>query len=176
MTTSRARTARTVASLLVLVLALGACAEAEVVQRQPAADDDGLQATGQVDGGRLAISSGGPQVLLADCDPRGAPDRDLCIIGRTIDGESVAIVIENPAVLVAGETVPVRADDCTTCDDVTGHAVVDLRLGGTQVRATSGRLVVSAAGERYTTSFRLRFGGADQLVGEFNVLPGTGGG
>lgn len=178
---SRPRRSVTGALLLALVLVLTGgmltgCVEAEVVQRQPEAPDDGLQATGRLDGGRVAISDGGPVVTLGDCDPRGEADEDLCMVARTINGQQVNLVLENPAVLIAGEELPVRGDTCggAACDQVAGHAVVDLRLGAREVRATGGRLTVTAADERYAARFDLQFPRGEELRGTFNVRPGTG--
>ncbi len=153
---------------------LGGGVTVEEVQRQPAAPNDGLQATGRIDGSRIVVSYGDPAVTLGDCDPRDATDTDLCLVSRTIGGSQVTLVIENPDVLAAGETVPVEADPCATCDDVAGLAVVEVRYERGSLRARGGRLQVTAADERYTATFDLRLPGNDQLVGEFNVRPGTG--
>ncbi len=169
-----------VTRLLPFVLAgtllLGACVNPEESgQRQAEAEDDGVQATGRIGGARVAISDGGPETLIGDCDPGDGADEDVCWIARTIDGLTIAFVIENPAALVAGETLPVRADRCTDCDDVTDHAVVDLRINGDQRRASSGQLVVTQAGPRYAASFRVGFDDSDELIGDFNIrqlLPG----
>lgn len=162
--------------LVLTVSVLTGCVEAEVVQRQPEAPDDGLQATGRLDGGRVAISDGGPAVTLGDCDAGGEVDEDLCMVARTINGQQVALVLENPGVLAEGTEIPVRGDTCTgaACDRVRGHAVVDLRLGTREVRATDGRLTVTAADERYAARFDLQLPRGEELRGSFNVRPGTG--
>lgn len=152
------------------VMLLGACVNPEESgQRQAEAEDDGVQATGRIDGARVAISDGGPETLIGDCDPGDGADEDVCWIARTIDGLTIAFVIENPSALVPGETLPVRSDMCSDCDAVTEHAVVDLRIDGEQRRASSGQLVVTQAGPRYAASFRLGFAGGDELTGEFNI-------
>lgn len=160
---------RPIAACTVLALVLLGCASPNVPQRQPEAVDDGVQATGRLDGRRVAISDGAPETNLTDCDPGGLPDDDVCWIARTIDGVTVAFVVENPAVLAADETVRVRDGDCDTCDDVRDHAVVDLRVDGTQQRATSGRLAVQQVGERYAADFEVRFVSGDALTGSFNI-------
>ena len=153
----------------VLALLLAACATSSLPQRQPEALDDGVQATGRLDGQRVAASDGAPETNLVDCDAGDGIDADVCWIARTIDGLTIAFVIENPDALQAGETIPVQEDPCDTCDDVTGHAVVDLRVDGEQRRASSGRLVVSETGQRYAAQFDVRFRGGDALNGEFNI-------
>lgn len=168
-TTLRRRLA--VASLLAALTA--GCVGGEEVQRQPEADDDGIQATGTIDGRRVAISRGAPVVTLGDCDPNEGLDRDLCLVFRTIDGVQMNLVVENPDALVAGETIDVRARDCVGCDDVTDVAVVDLRIDSEQRRAEGGRLVVREADERYAVEFDLRLPSGDRLTGSFNVRPGA---
>lgn len=151
---------------------LPACAEGDAVQRQAVTGTDGVQATGRLDGQRIAISSGEPDVVLGDCDPGDGMDRDLCVNVRTIDGVTMNIVIENPdGVAAVGDTVPVRSDTCTAtgCDDVTEVAVVDVRVGGTQERATGGTLTITDLEERGVGRFDLRFPDGDTLVGTFDV-------
>ncbi len=160
---------RFLAAWAALAVLLAGCASSSVAQRQPEALDDGVQATGRLFGGRIAISDGSPETNLVDCDPRDGPDDDVCWIARTIDGLTVAFVVENPGALVAGETVPVRAHECQDCDDVVDQAVVDLRIEGEQRRATSGRLVVHEADERYAADFRIRFQDGDEITGTFNI-------
>lgn len=156
---------------LVGALVLAACAEGDVVQRQAATGEDGFQATGRLGGARVAISSGDPNVTLGDCDPGDGRDQDLCILGRTIDGLRVNLVIENPGVMVPGEVIPVRAHGCETdaCDAVTDHAVIDLRVDGEQARATGGTLRTRSFDDRATADVDLRFQDGDQLVGSFDV-------
>ena len=157
--------------LIVVAALLAGCAEGDVVQRQAETGEEGLQATGRLDGSRVAISSGDPNVTLGDCDPGDGLDEDLCVLGRTIDGLRVNLVIENPAAMVPGEVLPVRADDCdaAACDDLTDHAVVDLRVEGEQTRATGGTLRTRAFGDRVTADIDLRFRDGDGLVGSFDV-------
>ncbi len=157
---------RIVTALLAVVLA--GCASSGVPQRQPEALDDGVQATGRLDGRQVAISDGAPETNLVDCDPQ-TPDEDVCWIARTIDGLTVTFVIENPGALVPGEQLRVRDSTCAACDDVTDQAVVDLRIDGEQRRATGGRLRVREAGDRYAASFDIRFPDGDRLTGEFNI-------
>ncbi len=154
---------------MVGALVLSGCASSSVAQRQPEALDDGVQATGRLDGARIAVSDGSPETNLVDCDPGNGPDEDVCWIARTIDGLTIAFVVENRAALVAGETLPVRDHECEDCDDVRDQAVVDLRVDGEQRRASSGRLVVREAGERYAADFRIRFRDGDELTGAFNI-------
>lgn len=159
-------TRRLVTAALAVVLA--GCASSSLPQRQPEALDDGVQATGRLDGQRVAISDGAPETNLVDCDPQ-VVDEDVCWIARTIDGLTIAFVIENPGALVPGETLPVRDQDCDACDDVADRAVVDLRVDGEQRRATGGHLKVREAGDRYAAGFDIRFPDADTLTGEFNI-------
>lgn len=170
--TRRAVLRRVAVTALLGALAVG-CVGGEEVQRQPEADDDGIQATGTIDGRRVAISRGAPVVTLGDCDPNDGLDRDLCMVFRTIDGEQMNLVVENPDALVAGETLDVRTRDCDACDDVTDVAVVDLRVEGDQRRAEGGRLVVHEAEERYAAEFDLRLPNGQRLTGSFNVRPGA---
>lgn len=158
---------------LCLALLLAACASSGEVQRQPEAVDEGLQATGLLDGSRVAISRGEPVVLYGDCDPNEGLDQDLCILVRTLDGVPINLVIENPSALQAGEELPVRDDACVDCDEVRTHAVVDLRVAGDTLRASGGRLVVSEAARRFAAEFDLRLGSGQRLTGSFNVLPGA---
>lgn len=157
---------RIVTALLGVVLA--GCAGSGVPQRQPEALDDGVQATGRLDGQQVAISDGSPETNLVDCDPQ-TPDEDVCWIARTIDGLTIAFVIENPGALVVDEQIRVRDSTCVACDDVTDQAVIDLRIDGEQRRASSGRLRVREVGDRYAASFDIRFPDADRLTGEFNI-------
>lgn len=173
----RARVVRWLAGPVVLAAALlSGCVEAEV-QRQPETADDGLQATGRLEGGRVAISDGGPEVTLGDCDPLGEIDRDLCMVVRTINGQQLNLVVENPDALIEGERIPIRADSCSgpACDAVRDHAVVDLRLGDRELRATGGHLDVRLAGERYAARFELRLPNGGELTGRFNVRPPSSG-
>lgn len=165
-----------VAFALLGVLVAG-CASSSVGQRQAETLDDGVQATGRLDGARVAISDGGPETNLVDCDPGIATDADVCWTARTIDGASLTFVIENPGALVAGERIDVRESDCATCDDVADHAVVELRVDGRSRRGRGGYLDVSRADDRYAARFDVRFRGGATLSGRFNVrehVPGEG--
>lgn len=163
------------AALLLLALAAGGCVSAEEGQRQPDAPDDGMQATGVIDGRRVVVSSGEPVVLFGDCDPGDGLDRDLCIRVQTIDGVQLNLVIENPSALSPGEEFEVRADPCDTCDDIRTHLVVELRIDGEARRVSSGDVTVGTAGQRFAADFDLRLPSGDRLTGAFNVRVAVGG-
>jgi hypothetical protein len=152
---------------------LAACAEGDVVQRQAQTGADGIQATGILDGKRIAVSSGEPEVVRGDCDPADGLDRDLCIVGRTIDGVTINVVIENPDALVAGESLPVLPSSCAAaaCDELSEQAVVDVRVAGEQRRATRGSLRPTSTEGRIAAEFDLRFPDGDRLTGRFDVDP-----
>lgn len=153
-----------------LALLLAACVTPEgSTHRQPEAVDDGVQVTGVLGGSRVALTSGDPEVSFRDCDGGDGLDDDVCWVARTIDGLQIAFVIENPGVLVPGETLTVRSDPCDLCDDVSDKVVVDVRVGGEQRRATGGTMTVIEVGERIAARFRLTFPGGDDLTGSFNV-------
>lgn len=168
---SRPAGGRAVVCALAVALLLGACGEEEATQRQPEAPDDGIQITGTLRGQRLSVSDGAPEVLLGDCDSRDGVDRDLCVVARTLIGDRVAVVLENPGILRAGARLPVAGDDCTHCDEVTGHVVVEVRREGRAVRAVGGRVVVRQAGPRYAAGLTLRFADGGVVSGGFNVRP-----
>lgn len=157
------------AVILVVLLLAGCLARQNTGHRQAEADNDGVQVTGTIDGAHVAISEGVPEVTFGDCDAGDGLDQDVCWIARTIDGMQVALVIENPSVLVAGETVAVVGSACGACDDVTEGVVVDLRVDGGQRRATNGRLEVTRVDERIAAGVDLRWAGGDQLTGSFNI-------
>lgn len=151
-------------------LVLTACAEAAVDHRQPEAVDDGVQVTGTLGGARVAISEGVPDVVFGDCDPGIDIDDDICWSARTIDGMTVGVVVENPAVLAAGEVVDVVDVDCDLdCDQVTDGVVVEVRWAGEVARAVGGRLDVAEVGDRVAADLDLRLPNADRLTGSFNV-------
>ncbi len=165
------------AGLLVAGLVLlPACAEGDAVQRQAVSGSDGVQATGSIDGQRVAISSGDPDVVLGDCDPGDGLDRDLCMNVRTIDGVTLNLVIENPDAVAAATdgSLPVRDDACeaAACDEVGDHAVVDLRVAGVQTRASGSTITVSELDVRAVGRFNLRFPDGDSLVGTFDLRLG----
>ena len=165
-------TRRLLTALVLAATIVAGCAEAENPQPQAQFPDEGVQATGTLDGRRVAISSGNPDVTAGDCDANDGPDDDLCMVVRSIDGDEVAIVIENPAVLSAGTRVDVRQDGCGGCDEVTSHAVVDIRLNGEQSRVISGSITPSTVGsDQVAADFRFNLSGGNQLVGSFNLVP-----
>ncbi len=162
--------ARRLAAALVGALLVGGCATASVAHRQAEARDDGVQVTGTLGGARVAISEGVPDVTFGDCDPGIEIDQDMCWSARTIDGMTVAMVVENPDVLVPGETVDVVAPDCDLdCDAVDDGVVVDVRWDGNQVRAVGGQLEVEDVGDRVAARLDLALPDADSLTGRFNV-------
>lgn len=154
-----------------LAVALTGCAEGDAVQQQAVTGQDGIQATGRVDGKRVALTTGSPTVVYGDCDPNDGLDVDLCVLGRTIDGVRINLVIENPDEMVVGEAVSVTRETCQgpDCDDVTGGLVVDLRVDGDEIRVESGTVTATAIGERSAAAFTLRFSGGDLLSGSFDV-------
>lgn len=162
---------RAAGAALAVTLLLGACGEEEATQRQPEAPDEGIQITGTLQGRRLSVSDGAPEVVLGDCDSRDGLDRDLCVVARTLIGDRVAVVVENPGILEAEARLPVGGEDCTHCDEVTGHLVVEVRREGRAVRAAGGRVVVRQAGPRYAAELTLRFADGGVLSGRFNVRP-----
>lgn len=168
------RRAMLVATAAVLVLA--GCESGDEVQTpvdavQPESRDEGIQATGQFDGARVAISRANPTVVVGDCDANDGLDEDLCILARTIDGVSITLVIENPAVLRPGESVDAGASCAATdCDGVSDGAVVELRIEGERIPVTRGTLQVEEAGPRWVADFEL-FVPDGRLNGTFDVAP-----
>ncbi|MDP9023030.1 MAG: hypothetical protein M3N57_10150 [Actinomycetota bacterium] len=150
----------------------------QAVQRAPVASDDGIQLTGTLSGRQIHVTDGEPEVVLGDCDPNDGVDEDLCIVTFTIDGAPLALVVENPAGLAAGERLPVvepAAAGCLPhCDDLTGGAVIEVRRGQQRQFATSGSVVVREAGSRYAATFVLGFG-KGRVTGAFNVGPAPDG-
>lgn len=165
--------------MLVVVLALLAvgmagCGDDETAPVQPVTPnsrDQGIQATGTLDGQRVAISRGNPTVVVGDCDASDGLDRDLCILARTISGQSINLVIENPAVLVPGETVTAGVECTGACDDVTAGAVAELRIDGDVRPVERGSVTVAEAGPRWIGEFDLVLSGGDRLIGTFDVEP-----
>lgn len=166
---------RRLAALALVLLAATGCAGSDESQRQPEVPDDGLQATGVLDGRRVAISRGEPGVVHGDCDANDGADRDLCLRVRTIDGVDVNVVIENPDALGPGRRLEVRPDACGHCDDVGDHAVVRLRTDAWTRQAESGHLTPSLVGDRVAAEFDLRFRDGDRLTGAFSVRTGGAG-
>lgn len=156
--------------MTVLAVLAASCVEPEVSQRQPASSADGMQATGQLDGHRVALSDGEPEVAHADCDLPDGVDEDLCIVARTIDGSTLSLVIENPALLADGESLPVSS--CQGhCDHHTDGVVIEVRLDGSVHRAAGGTIDVMTAGPRWAAAFTVRFGPGESLTGAFDVRP-----
>lgn len=156
--------------VVAVMLLLTGCATSNPAHRQAEAVDDGVQATGIIDGSRVAISRGVPEVVFGDCDPGDGQDTDICWVARTIDGLSIAFVLENPGALEEGATLEVVPEDCVGCDDVTGGVVVELRVNGEARRADGGRVeVIAVPGERAAADFDLQFADGDELRGSFNV-------
>lgn len=153
-------------------LALIGCGGDSGSQRGPVSVDDGIRASGQFSGSRLNVDDGEPEVVLGDCDPGDGPDGDLCIVTRSIDGSSVSLVIENPLIMQRGGTITVGSN-CQgfACEDVSDQAVVEVRVDGSSLRASSGRLEVTQSGPRYAAHFTLRFRDGSGLSGVFDVRP-----
>ena len=167
---------RVLLGVAVLATLLAGCESGDEVQLpvdtvQPASRDEGISATGLLDGARVAISRGNPTVVVGDCDANDGLDEDLCILSRTIDGRSVNLVIENPAVLVPGETVDAGVDCNVGCDDVTAGAVVEVRVDGDARPVQRGTLTVREAGPRWIADFDLVLPFGDELSGTFDVAP-----
>lgn len=162
--------------LVVAALVLAGCEDSDEVQAlvdavQPESRDEGIQATGLLDGARVAISRGNPTVVLGDCDANDGLDVDLCILARTISGTSVNLVIENPDVLVPGEQVPAGIECSGGCDDVTEGAVVEVRTDGEVRPVRRGSITVREAGPRWIADFDLVLPAGDRLQGTFDVAP-----
>lgn len=158
------------AGLAVLVVLAGCSPTPQ--QRQPVAADDGIQLTGRIDDRRVSLSDGAPQVVLGDCDPNQGRDTDLCAVTRTIDGERLAVVIENPDVLAPDTVVQVLDDACAeaACDVLRDGVVVDVRLGDLVLRATGGTVTVVEAGpRRFRGELLLQLPPNGRLTGTFNL-------
>lgn len=165
--------ARPLLAAVLAALLLGGCVDGEgAQQQQPSGTDDGLRATGLLDGARVAISRGNPIVVDGDCDPNQGLDEDLCILVRTIDGLELNLVVENPALLVPGAVLEVDERDCgdTGCDDVDDVLVLELRVDGVPRPVERGRVEVSQADdERVAAQFDLFLSAGDRLTGEFDI-------
>lgn len=153
---------------------LTACPSAAQPQPQPETADDGIRFAGRVGTQQLNVSDGAPEVQLGDCDPNDGPDRDLCLVTHTVEGQPIAVVIENPAVLEDAGRLTVRTPDgvgCTGgCDDVREALVIEVRRGDARSFATGGTVTVREAGERYAADFVLELEGGS-ITGHFNVAP-----
>lgn len=167
---------RGVLAVATVALVLAGCEDGDEVQTsvdavQPESRDEGIQATGLLDGARVAISRGNPTVVVGDCDANDGLDEDLCILARTIDGLTVNLVIENPGVLVPGETVEAGIACSTGCDAITEGAVVELRIDGDVRPVRRGTITVAEAGPRWIADFDLVLPFGDRLRGAFDVAP-----
>lgn len=167
---------RTALVLLTVLVLVAACGTGERPQTpQPRDGRAGLQLSGTVAGSQVAVSDGSPDLILGDCDVLGGPAHDLCAESRDLRGGPVVLAVRNPAVLVAGETLPVEDPGCTGqgCDAVADVAVVDVLLDGNGPRrATSGVLALTAVqeGRRYAGSLRLELPDGT-LSGHFDLVP-----
>ena len=154
-----------------VAFALAAGCTASEPQRGPAAHDDGLQLTGTLAGRQVSVSDGQPEVVSGDCDPLDGADVDLCVIARTIDGETLGLAFDNPVALFAGTRLDVERPSCTpaVCDDVADVAHVDVRRGEERHVAVGGELRVTEATDRHAGSFQLEFADGGTLSGSYNV-------
>ncbi|QBI21207.1 hypothetical protein ER308_17615 [Egibacter rhizosphaerae] len=159
--------------LLGALVVLSACGTAAVDDSREAGS--GLELTGDVDGARVTVNDGAPELVVGDCSPRFGPGTDVCAISRAVGGEVFVLSIENPEVLEVGDTLDVAASDCRgpTCDDVTEHAVIDVQLGANdRVRAQGGTLRVDVVEEFRRYAGRLRLELPDgRLSGSFDLVP-----
>jgi hypothetical protein len=159
---------RLLGAVLAAAAVLAACGP-EPIQRQPVSSDDGIHLTGRLHGSQVHVSVGEPEVALGPCTWDRPQQTELCIIGRTIDGEPFGLVVENPDELVAGETLAVRS--ACPPDGCDGVALVEIRRGTERMRADGGELVVTSDGPRYAARFTLRVG-TGTMTGAFDVAPG----
>lgn len=177
-----ARPRRVVVLAVVVAAVVAGCADGTEDETEAAASpsatvaapvgaDDGIQATGRLDGSPVAISRGAPIVIVGDCDPTdGAADEDLCIRARTIDGLEVALVVENRDALVAGSTVEVGRASCLDgCDGITDVVIARLVVGDESIEVTGGSFDVAEAGPRWVADFTLELPFGDSLRGSFDV-------
>lgn len=174
-TVSRGPVTRRAVAALLSAAALVGCVSTDESQRQAEVPDDGLQATGLLDGRRVAISRGEPGVIDGDCDANDGTDRDLCLRVRTIDGVTLNLVLENPGALAVGERLEVRRDPCEHCDDVVSYAVVRVRVGGESREAQRGHLTPTRVDDRIAADFDLHLSDGDRLTGSFSVRPSLAG-
>jgi hypothetical protein len=160
--------------MVVLAVLFSGCWSAPAGTAQPRDGRAGLQLTGGVAGRQLAVSDGSPRLTVGDCDPDATGDDDVCVIARSIDGELVVLVVENPDMLVTGASLPVADPGCgARCDDITDVAVVDLQVGtDPRIRAQGGRLDVDEVTPhvRYVGGLRLSFA-TGSLTGSFDLVP-----
>lgn len=143
---------------------------------RPVDGRSGLQLTGTVRGRQFAVNDGAPRLRVGDCDVNEGGDRDVCFFSRDLDGRFFSLIFENPATLVAGETVPVVDPGCapSLCDDVTDGAIVDVGFAPDErrVRAEGGSVILRTveAGARYSGTIRLELPDGN-LSGSFEVVP-----
>jgi hypothetical protein len=163
------------AAIGAIALTLAGCGNgdepaAPVASVAPISVNAGIQATGTLDGKRVAISRGNPIVTLGDCDPEDGPDVDLCIAARTIDGLDVTLVIENPAILQPGVTLTADNPTCFRgCDAEADVIVALIRTLRDELRVASGTFEVREAGPRYIADFDITLPFGDRLIGTFDV-------
>lgn len=166
-----------VATLLLGAVLLAGCGEPDDHLPNPRDGRSGLRLSGTVDGRQVAVSDGLPVLNAGDCDVNAGPDRDVCFLSRDVSGDTVILIIENPAVLEEGAALTVGPGRCPqplACDDESDVAVIDVQIGldGPRVRATGGRLVMEVVQPfaRYRGTVRLELPGG-RLSGEFDVVP-----
>jgi len=164
---------RTLAALAATLLLAG-CTQPS--QTQQARDGRaGLQLSGTLGGRQVAVSDGGPDFVVGDCDPPDGPDEDVCALARDLDGALFALVFENPDVLREGAVLGVGANCANPqqCDLVGDRAVVRVQSGtGRRLTATDGQVRVRLVdkGRRYVGDIRLVLPGG-RLTGSFDLVP-----
>lgn len=167
---------KTVVVLALLpVLLLAGCGRGGATQ-QPRDGRAGLQLSGTLAGRQVAVSDGGPALIIEDCDPPDGLDDDVCAQARDLDGDLFVLVFENPEALVTGVSLPVGGD-CPTpaaCDDVLDVAVVRVQSGTrARITATGGELRMSRVDpgrRRYVGTVRLELPDGS-LSGSFDLVP-----
>lgn len=166
---------RPLAVVGVLALLLAGCVESGG-QRGPVSAADGLQLTGTLEGHRVAVSDGEPEVTYGDCDPADGRDVDLCIIARTVDGQQLGVVFENPDALLPGSTITVATRRCVPadCDTTTDVLLIEVRVDGRRLVASGGSVTVREAGRRWAGELLLRFADGSALSGDFDVRSARG--
>lgn len=166
---------RLVVTALLLALAASGCGRGGATQ-QPRDGRAGLQATGTVEGRQIAVSDGGPALVIDDCDPMDGLDDDVCAQARDLDGDVFVLVFENPDVLITGADLAVGGDCATParCDQVRDVAVVRVQSGvGARVPAVGGELrlsLVEPGRRRFVGTFRLELP-RGSVSGSFDLVP-----
>jgi hypothetical protein len=155
-------------------LLLAACTQPSQTQ-QARQGRAGLQLSGTLAGRQVAVSDGGPEFVVGDCDPPDGPDEDVCALARDLDGTLFALVFENPDVLRPDAVLDVGAPCANPeqCDLVGDRAVVRVQSGtGRRLTATGGevRLRLADKGRRYVGDIRLVLPGG-RLSGSFDLVP-----